>query len=159
MSLLARILVFLFELLPKVGPLQTLAFKPPTPQAQKLFVKSFNDVVARYEALLTAEGSNQLVLSEKNFDTGKPTQAGAYQLADDTYAQLLHRLASQHFKGTTPELRSNILAFYANLKAPIATKDNPKQWQETLQNLAALKSAVITAPNPPRNAANGSPVY
>lgn len=145
MGLLARILVFLFELLPKVGPLRTLAFKPPTPQTQKLFVKSFNDVVSRYEAMLTAEGANRLDLEEKNFDTGKPTQAGAYQLADQTYAQLLNRLASQHFKGVTPELRNNILAFYANLNAPISTKENLKNWQEVLQELTALKSAPITA--------------
>ncbi|MGH9351853.1 MAG: zinc dependent phospholipase C family protein [Terriglobia bacterium] len=147
MGLLARILVFFFELLPKVGQLQTLKFKPPTPQTQKLFVKSFDDVVARYETLLTAEGANQLVLQEKNFDTGKPTEAGAYQLADQTYAQLLDRLASQHFKGVTPELRSNILTFYANLNAPIATKENPKKWQETLHELATLKSAAAALPS------------
>lgn len=159
MSLLARILVFLFELLPKVGPLRTLAFKPPTPQAQKLFVKSFDDVVARYEALLSAEGANRLVLPEKNFDTGKPTQAGTYGLADETYAQLLGRLAARHFKGVTPELRSNIFAFYANLSAPIATKQHPKQWKDMLQNLVALKSAAIGASNAPISAANGSSVY
>lgn len=143
MGLLARILVFLFELLPKIGPLRTLAFKPPTPQTQRLFVKSFNDVVSRYEAMLTAEGTNRLDLEEKNFDTGKPTQAGTYQLADQTYAQLLNRLASQHFKGVTPELRNNILAFYANLNAPISTKKNQKKWREVLQELTVLKSAPI----------------
>ncbi|HEV2501226.1 MAG TPA: zinc dependent phospholipase C family protein [Terriglobia bacterium] len=145
MGLLARILVFVFELLPKIGPLRTLTFKPPTPKTQKLVVKSFNDVVSRYEAMLTAEGANRLDLEEKNFDTGKPTQAGAYQLADQTYAQLLNRLASQHFKGVTPELRNNILAFYANLNAPISTKENLKKWQEVLQELTALKSTPITA--------------
>ncbi|MGH9344172.1 MAG: zinc dependent phospholipase C family protein [Terriglobia bacterium] len=146
MGLLARILVFLFELLPKVGPLRTLKFKPPSPETQKLFVKSFNDVVARYEELLTAEGDSRLVLQEKNFDTGKPTEAGAYQLADQTYAQLLDRLASQHFKGVTPELQSNILAFYSNPNAPIATKENAKKWQKTLQELTLLKSAVTAIP-------------
>ncbi|MGH9377782.1 MAG: zinc dependent phospholipase C family protein [Terriglobia bacterium] len=146
MGLLARILVFFFELLPKVGPLRTLKFKPPTPQTRKLFVKSFDDVVARYEALLTAEGANRLALQDKNFDTGKPTQAGAYQLADQTYAQLLDRLASGHFKGVSPELRSHILAYYTNLNAPIATKENPKKWRQTLQELTALKSTATAIP-------------
>lgn len=141
MGVVARIFVFLFELLPKVGPLQTLKFKPPTPQTQALFIRSFDDVVQRYEGLLADERKNALVLEDKNFDTGAMTTAGSYRLADETYAELLDRLASQHFTGVTPGLRSNILAFYANLRAPIATKRNKNKWQTTLKELAALKAA------------------
>lgn len=144
-GILARILVFLFELLPKVGPLRTLAFKPPTPQTQRLFVKSFSDVVGRYDTLLSDVNAGRMTLEEKNFDTGKPTQAGAYHLADQTYAELLSRLAKQRFAGVTPGLRNDILAYYANSSAPIQARKNEKQWQAIQQNLAALKSASVQA--------------
>lgn len=144
-GILARIMVFFFELLPKVGPLRTLAFKPPTPQTQRLFVKSFSDVVSRYETLLSQVNAGRLTLEEKNFDTGKLTQAGAYHLADQTYAELLSRLAKQRFAGVTPGLRNDILAYYANPSAPIEARKNDKQWQTIQQNLAALKSLTIQA--------------
>jgi hypothetical protein len=145
MGIVARVFVFLFELLPKVGPLQTLKFKPPTPQTQGLFIASFDDVVRRYEALLTEEGKNALLLKNRNFDTGAITTAGGYRLADKTYAEWLDRLASQHFNGVTPALRSNILAFYANLSAPIATKRNEEKWQTTLKELGALRAEAARA--------------
>ena len=51
-------------------------------------------------------------LPDLDFDTGKPTRAGEYSLADRTYANLLAQLRKEHYKNVTPELRANILAFY-----------------------------------------------
>jgi hypothetical protein len=42
--------VWLIRVLPKVGPLHRLEFRPPTLQVQKLFVSSFDDTVQEYEA-------------------------------------------------------------------------------------------------------------
>lgn len=141
--LVSRVLVLFVEVLPKVGPLRTLQFKPPTVPVQDLFIKAFDVTVTRYESDLSKLHHHGLALPEENLDTGKPVQAGQYFLADETYAQLLNDLAKHHFRGLTPELRQNILAFYKNLNAPIVTKEHPRKWRKTLRELAALKSAPV----------------
>jgi len=140
LSLVARILVFLFQILPKVGRLQTLQFKPPTPRTQALFIHSFGLTIDGYRALLAKVNADGPALTNRDLDTGKPTHAGDYALADNTYARLLHKLAHQHFAGVSAELRANILNFYQNLSAPVATKKNPKRWRELLKELANLQA-------------------
>jgi hypothetical protein len=65
-------------------------------------------------------------------DTGKLASPGEYQLTDATYDKLLVKLAGKQFEGVTPELRENILAFYAAMKTP-----DP---HGTAAQLAALKA-------------------
>ena len=77
------------------------------------------------------------------------TRAGEYKLTDDTYAALLDGLARRHFDSVTPDLRSNILAFYSDLNAPIATKKNRKKWARTLEQLQQLKNIQVVAARPP----------
>jgi hypothetical protein len=113
----ARFLAFLFRIVPKVGPFKALGFKVPTPEAEKLFETSFNDTMQRYHALLIEVKENRLTLVNENFDTGKPTKLGEYKMADDTYADLLERLGKSK-SPVTPELRTNILAFYGTSEAP-----------------------------------------
>ena len=48
---------------------------------------------------LDAVASGRLDLANTDFDTGKPSAHGEYALADETYAELLHRLAERHFAG------------------------------------------------------------
>jgi Zinc dependent phospholipase C len=141
--LISRFLVVLIEILPKVGSLQTLRFRPPTVPVQDLFIKAFDVTVARYESDVARLRKRNLVLPEKNLDTGNLLVAGQYFLADDTYARLLNDQAKHRFRSMTPQLRQNILAFYGNLNAPIATKDHPRKWRKTLRELAALRSAPI----------------
>jgi hypothetical protein len=140
LSLVARFLVFLIQILPKVGRLQTLEFKPPTPGTQAMFIHSFGITIDRYRDLLAKVNVDGPAFADRDLDTGKPAHAGDYVLADKTYARLLHNLAHQHFAGVSPELRANILSFYQNLNAPVATKKNPKHWRELLKELANLQA-------------------
>jgi hypothetical protein len=139
-GLLARFLAFLFQLIPKVGPFRALAFTPPTPQTELLFMKSFNATFDRYLELLVEEKENRLRLDNENLDIGKPTRAG-YNLADNAYASLLDKLAGKHFNGIPPRLRADILEYYVDLNRPIATKEHRDAWQKTLEQLDTLKSA------------------
>jgi hypothetical protein len=148
--LVSRFLVFLIEVLPKVGSLQTLRFKPPTVQVQGLFIRSFDVTVARYKSDVVKLRAHNLVLAQRNLDTGRPVVAGQYFLADDAYARLLNDLAKRHFRGLTPQLRQDILAFYENPSAPIATKDHPGKWRKTLRELAALRSTPVQSQVPSR---------
>ena len=136
----AKMTAWFVRVVPKVGPFKALAFKPPTPEAERMFMESFNATLDRYRAMLVQVQGGNLDLQNTDFDTGRPTRAGEYELADETYAKLLEKLAKNDFKTTSPELRRDILAFYNDLNAPIATKKDKDDWQDTLRALDKLKA-------------------
>jgi hypothetical protein len=94
-----------------VGPFKALAFKVPTPEAEKLFVASFNDTMSRYRVLLGEVREQRLKLENQNFDTGRHTQKGEYKKADETYEKLVEHFADAP-NNISIELRTNVLAFY-----------------------------------------------
>jgi hypothetical protein len=116
----ARILAFLFRIIPKIGPFKALGFRVPTPEAEKLFIASFDDTKERYRILLVDVKENNLQLQNENFDIGRPTRPGDYKMADETYAKLLERLDKT--TQISPDLRQNILAFYKDSPAPDSEK-------------------------------------
>ena len=134
----ARFLAFVFKVLPKVGPLRTLQFKVPTPEVEALFLKSVNDTRGRYRVALDSLGAGWLNLANTDFDTGKPSAHGEYALADDTYGELLHRLANRKFAGAPDALRVNILAFYAAAPNRTAGRKERKRAEQVREDLAAL---------------------
>ncbi|HLJ27048.1 MAG TPA: zinc dependent phospholipase C family protein [Candidatus Angelobacter sp.] len=136
----SRVLAFIVKLLPKIGPLRSLDIKPPTPETEKMYIKSVEGTVTLYDRLLTEFETRQLELPNRDYDTGNPTLAGEYELADKTYAKLLQRLARGGLVQVSPSLRSNILDFYVDLSRPIETKKHKKEWKETLANLQLLKT-------------------
>jgi hypothetical protein len=139
-GLFAKTMAFFFRIVPKIGPFKAVAFKPPTPETEKMFQDSFNATLDRYRALLAQAKGPLVDLQNRDFDTGQVTRAGEYRLADKTYAELLDKLEDEDFKTVTPELRANLLAFYGDLSAPIATKRNKGEWREVLQDLNKLKA-------------------
>jgi Zinc dependent phospholipase C len=142
LGLFANMLVFTIELLPKVGRLRALDFKPPTPHTQALFIHSFGVTVGRYRGMLQNVEAHRLLLENRNFDTGRPIHAGDYWLADKTYAQLLSRLAARHFATVTPPLRDDILGFYRNgLGSARGGKSNSRAQRKLRRELAALKKS------------------
>jgi hypothetical protein len=136
-----KVLAFLFRLIPKVGPLKILAFRTPTPESERMFEASFNATLDRYRSLLTGLSAGKVALPNDNFDVGAPTELGQYHLGDDTYAELLHRLAEDDFSGMTPELRSEIERFYAGPASSFASSRNRRRWSRIRSELDRLKSA------------------
>ncbi|HZP48268.1 MAG TPA: zinc dependent phospholipase C family protein [Vicinamibacterales bacterium] len=110
----ARFLAFLYRLLPKIGPLRPLSFKTPTPEAERLFTDSFRDTRARYARALDELREHRLDLPNTDFDTGRPSRVGEYELADRTYRELVKRLKKKHWDGAPPALRADIDRFYAS---------------------------------------------
>jgi hypothetical protein len=117
----ARLLAFLFRLVPKIGPLKVFAFKVPPAAAEKMFVTSLDDTVRRYREFLENVGNNSLQLPNENFDIGRPTRLGEYHLADDTYAKLLERFDG-HLSDVSDSMRANILMFYGGSGNPDSEK-------------------------------------
>jgi hypothetical protein len=139
-----RLLALLLKLVPKVGPFKAAKITYPTAQTEQLYLKSVNASVERMIALLHDADAGRLRLDNRDFDTGKLTRPGEYELTDKAYATLLHKLAGRNFDLLTPAMRDNILQFYSDPKADLATRKKPKDWQELVANLERLKTANVT---------------
>jgi hypothetical protein len=139
-----RVWSVLLRYMPKIGPFRALAFNNPTPQTEDLYFKSINTTVDQYRIYLQQVRTASLALDNCDFDTGKETKAAEYSLTDETYAKLLGQLAERKFDLTSPELRDNILSFYADLSLPLETKKDPGRWQSVLASLERLKTATPT---------------
>jgi len=135
----ARILAFLMRVLPKVGPLKALAFKPPTAQTLNLFETSFNRTLTEYRSLLAQESAGRLALEDRDFDTGLPTRPTEYRLADDAYAKLARELSKKDVTSINPEMLRDLLAFYRDPNLAYATRKDRKKWQETLAAIEKLR--------------------
>ena len=138
-NLLHKILGWVLRIIPKVGPFRILSFRPPTHETERLFVTSFNRTVDQYRARLDDVRDHRLHLDNVNLDTGHPIRAGDYRLVDDAYAKWLEKLEDREYSDVTAAARRDILAFYANPEAPIATKAHKERWRAVTRNLAALR--------------------
>jgi hypothetical protein len=145
-GILTRFLGLLFKLLPKVGPLRALGFEAPTPEAERLFAESFVAARERYRRSLRAVATGTLRLPNTDFDTGAPTRHGENELADETFADLLSKLASRNFAGTPLALRSSIRRFYAGYSDPQpASRKARKRAKKLKEALSVLQAAEHSA--------------
>lgn len=117
---LARFIGFIYKLVPKIGPFRTLSFTVPTPEAERLFLDSFVSTRERFRRSLESERNGRLNLANLNLDTGKATARGEYTLADETYDELLDKLADREFADVPAALRTNIVAFYGAADSRVA---------------------------------------
>jgi Zinc dependent phospholipase C len=136
-----RFVALLTKMVPKIGPLKVLQLRTPTPETERMFEASFNGSLDRYRKLLGQVGAGQPDLPNDNFDTGEITGPGKYRLNDEAHAQLLDALARQNFSLASPELRAELLEFYAHPDAPYASKTKPKVWAKVQAQLEHLKTA------------------
>lgn len=134
-----RLLAIILMVVPKVGPFKALDFKIPTKTTEDLYIASVDKTVENYRQLLHDAGSKDFHLANMDFDTGKITHAGEYRMTDDAYARLLNQLAQGGFAIVSVELRQNILDFYSDPNAPLATKRNPADWKKMQDELQQLK--------------------
>ena len=136
----ARVLAFFLRIIPKIGPAKALDFKIPTTQSEDMYIKSVDKTVDNYNSLLLEVRKDDPKFPNTDFDTGRPTRAGEYSLADKAYEHLLKDLTKSKFAQLTPELKANILAFYSNPNAPLHSKKPDKSWDEIQRELEQLKA-------------------
>jgi len=134
-----RILSTLLRYMPRIGPFKGLAFSNPTRQTEDLYINSINTTVDQYRRLLEDVGTDTLVLPNCDLDSGQPTKAAEYSLADNAYAKWLGQLSERKFDRISPELRANILDFYSDLSAPIEMRKDEDDWKNVLSELDQLK--------------------
>ncbi|MGA7410900.1 MAG: zinc dependent phospholipase C family protein [Bryobacteraceae bacterium] len=100
----SRFMTWVLEIVPKTGPFKSLAFRPPTPAVEKMFMASFNATIDSYRGLLQQVDAGHVELANENFDVGTPTVAGEYLGADLAYDKLLGKLANHKFAGISADL-------------------------------------------------------
>jgi zinc dependent phospholipase C len=145
-NLMVRILAFLYRLVPRIGPFRVLSFKSPTPQAEKLFLDSFQEARDRFKQSLDALMAGRMTLANTDFDTGKPTRRGEYGLADETYDDLLDKLAGRRFADVSSTLRTNLIGYYDTPEgAPPRSRKERKRAERTHRELIALAAASTTS--------------
>jgi len=136
----ARLKALFLRAVPKIGPFSGLAFRPPTPAAEQLFMGSFNQALSHYRALLLAQQKDKLQLPNDNLDTGGVTESATYRLADDTYAKVVNKTTRTPISDA---LRRDLLSYYADLGKPFATKRHSKAWHELIKELDTLRSKPV----------------
>lgn len=133
------IVAFLLKLMPPWGPLRALRFKALTPHAEQILMRSFDAAAPAYGRAIAEAGERQWHGENINFDVGLATQPGQYKLQDEAYAYWLGMLARDQFQTCTPQIAKELLSYYHDLRAPIATKKHKKQWKLLLAELRELK--------------------
>src|SRR5690242_19973529 len=144
-----RILAFFLKIVPKVGPFKAVNFKIPTQQTEDMYIKSVNGTIDDCDGLMRDVRTRTLDLANTDYDTGKPTKPGEYSLSDSTYARLVDELSTKTETGPDPDLRADLLNFYSDPNAPLATRKNAKAWkklQEQLEKLKENNAAVSVVP-------------
>jgi hypothetical protein len=141
-GIFARILGFLLHhIIPRFGPFKALSFKDPTPQTEDLYFKSMDNVVNEFHRLVRQVENGDFRIPNRNLDTGELTRAGQYTLADQAYDDLVRRLAKNNFAYLTPDLKSNIVAYFAGGSA--RDKLSGRKWRQTEEDLTKLKAQPV----------------
>jgi hypothetical protein len=135
----SKMLATVFRVMPKVGPWRPLSFKRLTPEIEQMYMASFNATIARYRELLLEQTAGRLKLPNNNLDVGNVTPAGKYTLMDAAYSELLHKLQG-HYTEISPELRSDILAFYSGPGLANSTKTNAGDSARVVKDLDQLRA-------------------
>jgi hypothetical protein len=140
-----RLLALIIRILPKVGPLQAFAFKPPSAEADRLFMTSFLRTAAEYGRLLKQANNPGFQLPNRDFDTGELTRPVEYRMADEAYAQLAMELAARPQANIDPALRKDVLDYFGNLDLPFAAKRDAKKWRAAVSAIETLKAPVASS--------------
>ena len=143
-----RTLALIVMLLPPIGPLRDLKLRIPTPAVEKLFTDSFDRSAKQFAEKISEAMNGRLQLEPKNYDVGVVTPAGSYRLDDQAQCYWLTLLAAKNLTTVTPAIRNELLSYYSDLEAPIATKKDGKKWQQLVAELQQLKTYSARLPTP-----------
>jgi len=106
---------------------------PDPPTSRPLLAKS------NAQEILPRQSSDpRHPLPNRDLDTGDVIKPGGYPLTDETYANLLHRLALRPTRPIPPAIKEDIQAYYANPNAPFVTKRDSLLWTQVETDLVTL---------------------
>ena len=139
---LARFIAVLGNLLPNIGPLKRLPYKPLPPDVRQLYAAEYRQAFEKYRKDVAATVRGRLKLANLNFDTGRPSRPGEYPPADKAYAELLHRHAQDHFTRMPTGLAVDVLNHFSVGWPALESKMSARERQRTLGELNELRSSM-----------------
>jgi hypothetical protein len=155
-SFFDEVLAFLFRLVPKIGALRILKMRTPTPEAEKLLEASFNSALDHYRVLLKEEWqAGKVRLPNDNFDLGTVAGRGEYWMGDRAMEKLTVRLSQTSFEDVTPELRADLLQFYAEPPGHDSKKLSAKDRRKLRAALEELRNMAASVQGASKNASMG----
>ena len=132
-----RLKAFFLRFVPKVGPFSGLAFHPPPPAVEQLYMESFNETlatIARWSLRNRKTGSNCPMTT--SILEQSPEQPLMGSLTKHTPSCSTKRAANE---SRTP-CAGTFSLITRDLEKPIATKRNSKAWHKLIKELDTLKS-------------------
>jgi hypothetical protein len=142
----ARFFGLLGNLVPNVGPLTRLPYRPLPPDVRILYFGAFKKASAQYQEELARVNGNRLELPDLILDTGGADVAGVYPPADKAYAQLLRLHARDHFARVPNALATIMLKHFHDRDLALKfeensdAKESAQDQQDTLTALNEFES-------------------
>lgn len=88
-------------------------------------------------------------LANRDLDTGVVVHPSGYPLTDATFCELAHELVQDPKLPIPPGVKAEVLAYYADMTLPFATKKHADKWQRLQADLVVLQSMpTSTEPTP-----------
>jgi hypothetical protein len=140
----AKFFGLLLRIIPKFGPLKAFKFKQPGPEAEKMFIASFDTVSAHYNMAIGILHEHNLDLPNKDFDTGNPITMGEYPITDKTYEDWLLKLKALNFETISGQIKQDILNFYAGYDTLLAANNDSDDLRKTREALAQLRNSNLS---------------
>jgi hypothetical protein len=96
-----------------------------------------------YQVILRDSHDPRHPLANRDLDTGSKVKPAGYPLTDQTYAYLLHHLTQTPAQSIPSGIKDDILAYYADMSLPFATKKDPEAWAAVQKDLAILQTMPV----------------
>ena len=138
-----HVLGIIVRLIPKIGILKP-GHRATVRADRGSFVKSLDVAVTQYQTLLTElskSPSAELVLANRDLDTGYKVRPGAYRLTDRAYAELLHKVTAKPGLPIPAALREDMHGNTMRTRMrPSVPNGIAKAWKKVLAQLELLKN-------------------
>ena len=153
----ARFIGWAGSLVPNVGPLKQLPYKPLPKPVKVLFFGAYQKASERYHEDLAKIPPDQIQLQNLNLDTGVPDKPGVYPPSDKAWAMLLRIHAKDHFARMPKDLAIEMAKHFQNRDAALKLVDDDKDRQETISALDEFESLARRGSAFPLASGNANP--
>jgi len=136
----ARFVALVGNLVPNIGPLKNLPYKPLPDNVRQLYFHGYRNASNQYVKEISVVESGGILLPNLNLDTGAPDRGGAYPPADKAYAELLDHHAQDHFAHMPKELADNMLVHFRDRNAAVSFEDDQSKRATILAEVNDLSS-------------------
>ena len=141
-SYFVQFIGFFGNLVPNIGPLKRLPFKPLPDNVKQFYFRAYRNASDEYLKEISVAESGGMVLPDLILDTGEPARAGAYAPADKAYAELLDHHAQDNFAHMPKALAADMLGHFRDRDAAFRFEDNQEKREKIVEELNEFAAAV-----------------